>query len=162
MLDFTYIISYNISVVNYILTFPKRRVLHAYHINLCGSEQDAKAGILFRVPDSPCKKTAKFSKLYSSQPATGLKKDPVDRTSNENEVIETVRIGIEMANEKLQKDVDRLTKQLQSLPASDPAPHKDPEANRKQTEKPSGHANVRSLDAHLRDIGCGDEEYKEF
>ena len=52
---------------------------------------------------------------------TGLKKDPVDRTSNENEVIETVRIGIEMANEKLQKDVDRLTKQLQSLPASDPA-----------------------------------------
>ena len=49
---------------------------------------------------------------------TGLKKDPVDRTSNENEVIETVRIGIEMANEKLQKDVDRLTKQLQSLPAS--------------------------------------------
>ena len=26
-----------------------------------------------------------------------------------------------MANEKLQKDVDRLTKQLQSLPASDPA-----------------------------------------
>ena len=24
---------------------------------------------------------------------TGLKKDPVDRTSNENEVIETVRIG---------------------------------------------------------------------
>ena len=47
---------------------------------------------------------------------TGLKKDPVDRTSNENEVIETVRIGIEMANEKLQKDVDRLTKQLQSLP----------------------------------------------
>ena len=52
---------------------------------------------------------------------TGLKKDPVDRTSNENEVIETVRIGIEMANEKLLKDVDRLTKQLQSLPASDPA-----------------------------------------
>ena len=52
---------------------------------------------------------------------TGLKKDPVDRTSNENEVIETVHIGIEMANEKLQKDVDRLTKQLQSLPASDPA-----------------------------------------
>ena len=52
---------------------------------------------------------------------TGLKKDPVDRTSNENEVIKTVRIGIEMANEKLQKDVDRLTKQLQSLPASDPA-----------------------------------------
>ena len=52
---------------------------------------------------------------------TGLKKDPVDRTSNENEVIETVRIGIEMANEKLQKDVDRLMKQLQSLPASDPA-----------------------------------------
>ena len=52
---------------------------------------------------------------------TGLKKDPVDRTSNENEVIETVRIGIEMANEKLQKDVDRLTKQQQSLPASDPA-----------------------------------------
>ena len=52
---------------------------------------------------------------------TGLKKDPVDRTSNENEVLETVRIGIEMANEKLQKDVDRLTKQLQSLPASDPA-----------------------------------------
>ena len=52
---------------------------------------------------------------------TGLKKDPVDRTSNENEVIETVRIGIEMANEKLQKDVDRLTKQLQSLPASAPA-----------------------------------------
>ena len=41
---------------------------------------------------------------------TGLKKDPVDRTSNENEVLETVRIGIEMANEKLQKDVDRLTK----------------------------------------------------
>ena len=36
---------------------------------------------------------------------TGLKKDPIDRTSNENEVIETVRIGIEMANEKLQKDV---------------------------------------------------------
>ena len=28
---------------------------------------------------------------------TGLKKDPVDRTSNENDVIETVRIGIEMA-----------------------------------------------------------------
>ena len=121
MLDFTYILSYNISVVNYILTFLKRRVFYAYHIDLCGSEQDAKAGILFRVPDSPCKKTAKFSKLYSSQPATGLKKDPVDRTSNENEVIETVRIGIEMANEKLQKDVDRLTKQLQSLPASDPA-----------------------------------------
>ena len=52
---------------------------------------------------------------------TGLKKDPDNRTANENEVIETVRIGIEMANEKLQKDVDRLTKQLQSLPASDPA-----------------------------------------
>ena len=52
---------------------------------------------------------------------TGLKKDPDKRTANENEVIETVRIGIEMANEKLQKDVDRLTKQLQSLPASDPA-----------------------------------------
>ena len=52
---------------------------------------------------------------------TGLKKDPVDRTSNENEVIETVRIGIEMANEKLQKDVDRLTKQLQSLQATRPA-----------------------------------------
>ena len=50
-----------------------------------------------------------------------IEKDPVDRTSNENEVLETVRIGIEMANEKLQKDVDRLTKQLQSLPASDPA-----------------------------------------
>ena len=50
-----------------------------------------------------------------------MKKNPVNRTSNENEVIETVRIGIEMANEKLQKDVDRLTKQLQSLPASDPA-----------------------------------------
>lgn len=49
---------------------------------------------------------------------TGLKKDPDKRTANENEVIETVRIGIEMANEKLQKDVDRLTKQLQSLPAS--------------------------------------------
>ena len=78
---------------------------------------------------------------------TGLKKNPVDRTSNENEVIETVRIGIEMANEKLQKDVDRLTKQLQSLPASDP--DKDPEAHRQQTEKPSDHANVRSLDAHI-------------
>ncbi|MFQ9546769.1 MAG: hypothetical protein ACLRZ6_01900 [Lachnospiraceae bacterium] len=51
---------------------------------------------------------------------TGLKKTRI-RTANENEVIETVRIGIEMANEKLQKDVDRLTKQLQSLPASDPA-----------------------------------------
>ena len=51
----------------------------------------------------------------------GLKKDPDKRTANENDVIETVRIGIEMANEKLQKDVDRLTKQLQSLPASDPA-----------------------------------------
>ena len=35
---------------------------------------------------------------------TGLKKDPDKRTANENEVIETVRIGIEMANEKLQKD----------------------------------------------------------
>ena len=33
----------------------------------------------------------------------------------------TSRIGIEMANEKLQKDVDRLTKQLQSMPANDPA-----------------------------------------
>ena len=29
---------------------------------------------------------------------TGLKKDPDKRTANENEVIETVRIGIEMAN----------------------------------------------------------------
>ena len=46
---------------------------------------------------------------------TGLKKDPVDRTSNENEVIETVRIGIEMANEKLQKDVeDRKSTRLNS------------------------------------------------
>ena len=35
LLDFTYILSYNISVVNYILTFLKRRVLYAYHINLC-------------------------------------------------------------------------------------------------------------------------------
>ena len=93
---------------------------------------------------------------------TGLKKDPDKRTANENEVIETVRIGIEMANEKLQKDVDRLTKQLQSLPASDPARTKIQKRIENQTEKPSGHANVRSLDAHLRDIGCGDEEYKEF
>ena len=30
-----------------------------------------------------------------------------------------------------------------------PGPHKDPKANRKQTEKPSDHANVRSLDAHI-------------
>ena len=52
---------------------------------------------------------------------TGLKKDPDTRTANENEVLETVRIGIEMANEKLLKDVDRLTKQLQKLPADDPA-----------------------------------------
>ena len=52
---------------------------------------------------------------------TGLKKSPDKRTFNEKDVLETVRIGIEMANEKLQKDVDRLTKQLQSLPASDPA-----------------------------------------
>ena len=46
---------------------------------------------------------------------TGLKKAPDTRNANENEVLETVRIGIEMANEKLLKDVDRLTKQLQSL-----------------------------------------------
>mgnify|MGYP000549773149 CR=1 FL=1 len=72
---------------------------------------------------------------------TGLKKDPVDRTSNENEVIETVRIGIEMANEKLLKDVESACRR--------PGPHKDPKANRKQTEKPSSHANVRSLDAHI-------------
>ena len=52
---------------------------------------------------------------------TGLKKAPDTRTANENEVLETVRIGIEMANEKLLKDVDRLTKQLQKLPADDPA-----------------------------------------
>ena len=79
---------------------------------------------------------------------TGLKKDPVDRTSNENEVIETVRIGIEMANEKLQKDVDRLEAAAESA-CKRPGPHKDPEANRKQTEKSSDHANVRSLDAHI-------------
>ena len=30
-----------------------------------------------------------------------------------------------------------------------PGPHKDPEAHRQQTEKPSDHANVRSLDAHI-------------
>jgi len=52
---------------------------------------------------------------------TGLKKTPDTRTANENEVLETVRIGIEMANEKLLKDVDRLTKQLKNLPANDPA-----------------------------------------
>ena len=52
---------------------------------------------------------------------TGLKKAPDTRNANENEVLETVRIGIEMANEKLLKDVDRLTKQLHKLPADDPA-----------------------------------------
>ena len=162
MLDFTYILSYNISIVNYILTFLKRRVFYAYHINLCGSEQDAKAGILFRVPDSPCKKNLRNSANFIIRNLrTGLKKDPDKRTANENEVIETVRIGIEMANEKLQKDVDRLTKQLQSLPASDPARTKIQKRIENKQKKPSGHANVRSLDAHLRDIGCGDEEYKE-
>ena len=33
---------------------------------------------------------------------TGLKKTPDTRTANENEVLETVRIGIEMAKEKMQ------------------------------------------------------------
>ena len=92
---------------------------------------------------------------------TGLKKAPDKRTANEKEVLETVRIGIEMANEKLQKDVDRLTKQLQSLPANDPACTKIQKRIENKTEKPSDHANVRSLDAHRRDIGCSDEEYKE-
>ena len=62
-----------------------------------------------------CTETAEVRRIIK------LYQDPDKRTANENEVIETVRIGIEMANEKLQKDVDRLTKQLQSLPASDPA-----------------------------------------
>lgn len=52
---------------------------------------------------------------------TGLSKDPEERTDNEKEVLETVRTGIEIANEKLQKDAIRLTKQLQDMPADDPA-----------------------------------------
>lgn len=52
---------------------------------------------------------------------TGLSKNLEERTVNENKVLETVRIGIEMANTKLQQDVNRLTTQLQDLPADDPA-----------------------------------------
>ena len=69
------------------------------------------------------------SKLYRGIAMTFVTCVPDEKRSddchfNENEVIETVRIGIEMANEA-SEDVDRLTKQLGSA-CKRPGPHKDP------------------------------------
>ena len=81
----------------------KRRAFYAYHINFCGSEQDAKAGILAdaRLTLQNCE----IQQTFIRNLRTGVEERPDKRTASENEVIETVRIGIEMANESFERSL---------------------------------------------------------
>ena len=127
-----------------------------------GSEQDAKAGILFRVPDSPCKKSCEIQQtLFFVTCVPDWKNDPVDRTSNENEVIETVRIGIEMANEKASERCWPTHEAAAESACKRPSPHKDPEANE---NKQKNHPIMPTSDHWMltyETLDSGDEEYKE-